>query len=46
MNSGKSLFNNNGIRTVMTVVIGLSLAGTARAELGNHQSAICLHLYC
>src|SRR4029077_5350596 len=32
MNSGKSLFNNNRIRSVMTLVLGLSLAGTARAQ--------------
>jgi hypothetical protein len=45
MNSGRSLFNNNCIRPVMILVLGLSLAGTrSRAELGNPQSAICLHL--
>src|ERR1700688_1699920 len=32
MNSGKSLFNNNRIRLVMILVLGLSLAGTARAQ--------------
>jgi uncharacterized repeat protein (TIGR03803 family) len=32
MNSGKSLFNNNRIRPVMILVLGLSLAGTARAQ--------------
>jgi uncharacterized repeat protein (TIGR03803 family) len=32
MNSGESLFNNNRIRFVMILVLGLSLAGTARAQ--------------
>jgi hypothetical protein len=32
MNSGKPLFNNNRIRSVMILVLGLSLAGTARAQ--------------
>jgi hypothetical protein len=32
MNSGKSLFNNNRIRPVMILVLGLSLADTARAQ--------------
>jgi hypothetical protein len=32
MNSAKSLFNNNRIRPVMILVLGLSLAGTARAQ--------------
>jgi len=32
MNSGKSLFNSNCTRSVMTLVLGLSLAVTARAQ--------------